>query len=277
MSNKIQNPNSWQNRCRKFLTARWTASDGGISEPKFQPSLLFKDVFVFVFLPTLSVVLFKTIESASTNQKPKRVQANYSARNDNFKNDLSKSQIIEFKKSASGKSYLYGRKTTGTLVKVKLLNVVETYANAPVHAQVMDISLGGDWLGSTLIGEATADSSIDRINMTFTLAKSSQLVTAQPIKGRALSLNGTLGVEAEKKEGFFARAALSSSQSQGNPDLDVGSDVKNILIRALASGLMQEASQSASVNHNRSQVLQLKSGEVFFVELTDNFPLKDIK
>ncbi len=274
MNSNIKNPNSFINRMKKSLKQRWSASDGGISEVKFQTSLLLKDLGIFLALPITTVVLFKMIENASLTKKPNRSMNSYRSADSNLKIDSSRSQIIEFKKSGLSGQSTYGRKTAGTLVKVKLLNVVETYSNAPVYVQVMDISLGGEWVGSTLIGEASPDSSIDRANINFHLAKSLKPGVAYPMKGRALSLNGTLGIEAEKKEGFFARSALNSSDSIGSGNQESDNNLKNFLITALASGLLREASSNGNVSRNRSQVLTLKPGEVFFVELTDNFPTK---
>lgn len=273
MSQKINNPNSPFNRLKKFLLSRWSASDIGVTEEQFQPSLLFKDLFIFVGLPLASVVLFKMVEiSAATPKKVNR--SNSSTSKDNsFKLDASRSQIVDFRKPFGGKNY--GSKMTGTLVKVKLLNVVETYGAAPVHVRIMDISLGTDWFGGTLIGEASSDSSINKINISFHLAKNKDQTKSYQMQARALSLNGTLGVEAEKKEGFFARSLIGSSQSIGRVDGGSDNDVKGMLIRALANGLMQEASTSSSVAQNKAQVLRLKAGEVFFVELTDNFPIKN--
>lgn len=274
MSQKIKNPNSPFNRLKKFLLSRWSASDIGVTEEQFQPSLLFKDLFIFVGLPLASVILFKMVELSSATPKKVNRSNSSSSKDNSFKLDASRSQIVDFRKSSSGGKN-YGSKMTGTLVKVKLLNVVETYGAAPVHVRVMDISLGTEWLGGTLIGEGSSDSSINKINISFHLAKNKDQTKSYQMQARALSLNGTLGVEAEKKEGFFARSLIGSSQSIGSVDGGSDNDVKSMLIRALANGLMQEASTSSAVAQNKAQVLRLKAGEVFFVELTDNFPIKN--
>lgn len=275
MSQKIKNPNSPFNRLKKFLLSRWSASDIGVTEEQFQPSLLFKDLFIFVGLPLVSVVLFKMVEiSAATPKKVNSSNLSSSKDASSFKLDSSKSQIVDFRKSSAGGKN-YGNKLTGTLVKVKLLNVVETYGASPVHVRIMDISLGTEWFGGTLIGEASSDPSINKINISFHLAKNKDQTKSYQMQARALSLNGTLGVEAEKKEGFFARSLIGSSQSIGGVDGGSDNDVKSMLIRALANGLMQEASTSSAIAQNKAQVLRLKAGEVFFVELTDNFPIKN--
>lgn len=274
MGQKIQNPNSPMNRLKKFLLSRWSNLDNGVTEKQFQPSLLFKDLFIFVGLPLASVVLFKMVEiSAAAPKKTNRSSVSNAKDTSDFKLDPSRSQIVDFRKSSSG-SKSSGSKFSGTLIKVKLLNVVETYGAAPVHVRIMDISLGTEWFGGTLIGEASSDPSINKINISFHLAKNKDQTKSYQIQARALSLNGTLGVEAEKKEGFFARSLLGSSQSI-NSDAGSDNDVKSMLIRALANGLMQEASTSSTVAQNKAQVLRLKAGEVFFVELTDNFPIKN--
>lgn len=271
---QIKNPNSFINRTKKSMVQRWSESDTPSSEPRFQPSLLAKDLFVFIFLPVLAILFFKMIEN-SINQ-PKSRKSMESKLPKDFKLDGSKSQIVEFKKSGTANKNIYGKRSPGTLIKMRLLNVIETYSNSPVHAQIIDAGLGGDWVGASLIGEASSDANSGRINIVFSYARSrTQLGLAVPIKARALSLNGTFGIEADEKEGFFARSALGSFDSASKVNVnssDSEGDIKQFLIRALASGLMMESSNKASLEKNRSQVLSLKPGEVFFAELTDFFP-----
>lgn len=268
---KIQNPNSFKNRTKKMLLARWSAKDTPTSEPRFQPTLLMKDIFIFVFLPIAAIFCFKLIENSINQPSVKKSVSQKYAKD--FKLDGARSQIIEFKR-AGGVGTLYRRKSPGTVVKIRLMNVVETFSNAPVHAQVLDSSLGKEWVGATLLGEATGDPGLERINITFNFVKNYDGSRAVALKARALSLNGTLGIEALKKEGFFARSAFSGAESasQNNVNGNNENDIKTFLIRALASGLMQEASNTSTVNKNKSQVLTLKPGEVFFAELTDFFP-----
>ena len=106
------------------------------------------------------------------------------------------------------------------------------------------------------------------------MKSSFQAGVAQTIKARALSLNGTLGVNAEKKEGFFARSALNAaSPSAQSTEKETDSmDVKHFLAKALANGLLQEFGSSSGNERAKSQVYVLNSGDVFFVELTDFFP-----
>lgn len=269
----VKNPNSLKERIKKKLLARWSESDTPTSEPRFQATLFAKDIGIFIILPIISIFAFKTCENAlNAPQGNKRQEQNQGSKNLNL--ETAKSQIIEFKNSKSSGQASFDKKSSGTLVKVKLLNVVETYGNAPVHAQVMDISLGAQWFGATLLGDATGDTNFDRINISFNRIRSAKdSALSLPLKARALSLNGSLGIEANKKEGFFARSAFSSANpaaqaAQSNLE---SSDMKSILARALASGLLQEFGNSANVEKNRSQVLTLSAGEVFFVELTDEF------
>lgn len=275
MNQKIKNPNSSLNRFKRYLLNRWSDSELGLSEKQIQPHLIFKDLFLFFGLPMISIVLFKMVETSS-NKPRKTIRAQFNSNKDSaqFKIDLQKSQIIHFDKTKSGLGS-NSSKLVGTLVKVKLLNYVETFGSTPVHVRILDTSLGQDWYGGTLIGEAISDPSVEKISISFNIAKNRDQTKSFQMQARALSLNGTLGIDAEKKEGFFARSAISGSKSINNPDSGNDTDVKSLLIRALANGLLQEASNSGTVAQNKSQVLTLKSGEIFFAELTDNFPLKN--
>lgn len=269
----MKNPNSFSNRMKRYLLTRWSDRDTPASEPRFQINLLIKDIAVFLILPLSTAILFKIL-SDGIDEKPNKKKARVEAPKD-FKPDHAKSQIIEFTKGSVGQKGFGNRKAPGTLVKVRLLNTVETYGNAPVHAQVIDSGLGQEWIGGTLIGDATSDQGYDRINISFRFVKSAfQAGVAQTIKARALSLNGTLGVNAEKKEGFFARSALSAANpaAQSAEKETDGLDVKHFLAKALANGLLQEFGSSAGNERAKSQVYVLNSGDVFFVELTDFFP-----
>lgn len=139
----------------------------------------------------------------------------------------------------------------------------------------MDRGLGERLLGGTLIGDATPDPNFERINITFRFARdpNRDSIAAQ-ISARALSLDGTLGLEAKKKEGFVTRSAIGSAynSSQSIKGSEPNADFKEILFRALTSGLIQEFGSSAQVEKNRSQVLSLSPMTEFFAELTDFFP-----
>lgn len=269
----MKNPNSFINRMKRYFVARWSAPDTPASEPRFQINLLIKDILIFVFLPLGTALLFQIL-SKDADYKPNKRKVRSEVSKELVR-DQSKSQIIDFIKTGTEPKGSGNRKAPGTIVKVRLLNTVETFGNAPVHAQIIDGGLGQEWLGGTLIGDATSDQNFDRVNITFRFVKSAfQAGLAQTIKARALSLNGTLGVNAEKKEGFFARSALNAANpaSQSAEKESDNLDVKHFLAKALANGLLQEFGSSASNERAKSQVYILNPGDVFFVELTDFFP-----
>ena len=271
----MNNPNSPTNKIKASLKERWSAPDHPGAEPRFQVLLFAKDVAIFVFLPALAVFMFKSCDNSNLTEgktKPKR-----QAREEITDNSM-RSQIIDFTGSSKGKAQSFGisKRAPGTLTKIKLLNQVETYSNAPVHAIVIDNSLGPNLRGATLIGDASPDATFERINITFNLLKHpTNRSVAVPIAARALSLSGTLGVNARKKEGFFARAALGGAKSgianmQGNDESK--QSLKDALLKIFASGLLQESNNSATIEQNRANVLVLDSSQIFYAELTDYFP-----
>jgi hypothetical protein len=64
-------------------------------------------------------------------------------------------------------------------------------------------------------------------------------------------------------------AGTASQDAQGALG---GNDFKQILFRALTSGLVQEFGSGAQVERNRANVLALAPSTEFFAELTDFFP-----
>jgi len=269
----VKNPNSASARFKKMLAARWSESDTPTSEARFQPTLFAKDIMIFLILPIATVFVFKIVENAMMAPNANKRQ-NTAQNAKDFKFEASKSQIIDFKNPKSSSGVAFKKRSSGTLIKLKLLNVVETYGSAPVHAQVMDMTLGQEWFGATLLGDATGDTNFERININFNRIRSSNnRGLSLVIKARALSLNGSLGVEAAKKEGFFARSALNGAnpaEAQAQAGVD-DMDFKQVLAKALATGLLQEFGSEATVERNRGQVLTLNAGEIFFAELTDDF------
>ena len=269
----MKNQNSPFNRAKKKLTERWQGEDYPGAQPRFQINLFIKDFSIFVIMPVVAIILFKSCEKAlSRDQRTTRPERPVTT---NISNEV-RSQIIEFVKPSQSSQYAgVSKKSPGTLVKVKLLNVVETYGNAPVHAQIVDTGLGQNLVGATLIGDATSDTNINRINMEFRFVRSTRTSGfAIPINARALSLDGTLGLEAKKKEGFFTRAALNSAngagqEAQGKTETQ---GLNQIITKALTSGLLQEFGSESQVARNRSQVLSLQPLTEFYVELTDFFP-----
>ncbi len=267
----MKNPNSPLARSKAFLKARWSSEDYPGAEPRFQMKLFGKDFGVFVLF-LFAIVLGKSCNSETDSRKRSAIQKNL---HDSSRLEISKTQIIDFNKRSGSAPYGVARRSPGSLVKVRLLNVVETYSNAPVHAQIVDEGLGRSLIGGTLIGDASSDSNFERIAITFRFARDpAREGVAIPIAARALGLDGTLGLMATKKEGFFTRSAIGSATSvnQNSQGQGEGSSLKDILFKALTAGMMQEFGNSAQVEKNRSQVLTLTPSTVFFAELTDFFP-----
>jgi hypothetical protein len=275
----MKNPNSPANRISRFFHTRWNGEDFPGGEPRFQVLLLAKDISIFVLLPVLSVIVFRSFES---DGKPKRSTPvpRSDLQSNSLSQQISQSQVIVF--SGNGKRMTPGagasgapRRSPGTLVKLKLLNVIETYGNAPVHAQIVDSALGPSLIGGTLIGDAVADTGIDRININFrTVRDPNRVGTAFSISARALSLDGTLGMVANKKEGAFTRSVYNGASTvpqEGGKKVD-SLDLKDIVVKALSTGLLQELGSGAQVERNRAQVLTLAPGTLFFAELSDFFP-----
>lgn len=269
----MKNTNSPIAKLKKFLNARWEREDYPGSKPRFQLGLFAKDAAIHVLPVIVIVFLLESCQSAFSGPKK-----NTSQRSENAPSDFQEthSQIIDFR-VATRNSPLSGiaKRSPGTLVKVRLLNVVETYSSAPVHAQIVDAGLGRNLVGSTIIGDATSDSNFDRIEINFRFVRDQRSPgVAIPITARALSMDGTLGVAARKKEGFFARAALGSSGSaaQDTQGKIEGSDLKTMIAKALTAGLLQEYGNESQIAKNRAQVLSLQPASEFYVELTDYFP-----
>jgi hypothetical protein len=279
----INNQSTAARRITKFANGRWFGEDYPGAEPRFQIKLLSKDVVIFVLIPTMAIILFKSCENAVSS--PRRSQASQKRSDklseNNLSNEIQKSQIIEFNGQSRNSSTFSNilKRSPGTLVRVRLLNAVETYSSVPVHAQIIDAGLGRNLIGATIIGDATSDANFNRIGITFKFVRELQNQSiAVPISARALSLDGTFGIDAVKKEGFFARSALNSSgsltqdaggASDGNSN---SKDLTRMLLKALAGGTLQEFSADSQVEKNRAQVLTLSPNTEFFVELTDTFP-----
>lgn len=261
-------------RHQERLLKRWSEEDYPGGAPRFQIMLLAKDVAVFFLIPLCAIFLFKIVETSIS--EPRKPVARRMIEQNTQPNEK-QSQIIQFHPAAgaNGKAGGFARRSPGTLIKVKLLNVVETFSAAPVHAQIVDNGLGNEFIGGTVLGDAVPDGSSGRITILFRFVRHPRRPdTAVPVSGRAMSLDGTFGLEAKKKEGFFARAAIRSANSGGSK-VEVGNesqDFKTLIARAVAAGLMQEFESEASTAHNRAQVLMLQPLTEFFVELTDYFP-----
>jgi hypothetical protein len=260
---------------RERLLKRWSEEDYPGGTPRFQLGLLAKDIAIFCLIPICAIVFYKLIESSMSGpSRPNNRQRSEAKTDRNEKH----SQIIQFQATSGNGNKgggSFSKRAPGTLVQVRLLNVVETFSNAPVHVQVMDANLGREFMGATMIGDASPESNSGRISMSFKFVRHPKRVgVAVPVSARALSLDGTYGVSASKKEGFFARASIRSAANNQNA-VDTNAEdgnFKTLVARAVAAGLMQEFQSEASTAHNNAQVLTLKPMTEFFVELTDYFP-----
>lgn len=269
----MKNQNTPWRRAWRWLLARWRSEDFPGAEPRFQLLLLAKDIAVFLALPLTTVLIYSALASprssgAKSKKAPEVRRVHQQATED-------RSQIIEFGSRRKGSVGIAGRRAPGGLVRARLLNVVETYNTAPVHAQILDSGLGAGMRGGILIGDASPDTNFDRISISFRFARDpGHDGVAFPISARALSLDGTFGLEASKKEGYLNRSTLGAAAAatpgaQGRPNSTA--DIAQILLRALTAGLAQEFSAGTQIERNRAQVLALPASTEFFVELTDFF------
>lgn len=164
----------------------------------------------------------------------------------------------------------------GTLVRARLLNSLETYDSVPVYAQVINHSLGAKFYGWTLLGEANSDETVDRVLMSFSKLKDPSGRKSFSLSGQTLSLDGTLGVRAEKLEGVSKRVLLRGAK--GSLAGTIGNrkgDFSSVLLRALLSGLQGEMGSELDTLHNSASVLSLEPGHEFFIQLTDDFSVRE--
>lgn len=257
---------------KKFAEKYWYAPDLPQGEPIFQPKVFSRWCGIYIGLPIAGFALALMLVKVGYSSKGRSAIT----RSTDFKLDASRSQIIYFRvATSSGQFGGYVKRAPGTLVRVKLLNSVEGTGNGPVHAQILDGSLGRNLLGGTLLGEAAGDSNLDRVTITFNYARDpSRQNIAIPIRARALANDGTLGLNGTKKEGMLARTALGggsklTQDAQGAVD---SFDIREIFMKAIASGFLNEAGNEIGVERNRAALLVLKPDTEFFAELTDYFP-----
>lgn len=242
-----------------------------------KPSLDSRRIWIaisFVAVSALCGVLFGMLSNgASSNEVVAEQGASTASQIEDSKE--SGSLVIDFNSNrpvSDSSSVL--RASSGTLVKVRLLNVLETFDTVPVFAQVSDYSLGESFYGWTLIGTASGDGNVERIKMTFQSARSRNGKKNLEFSGQALSLNGTLGVRADKVEGFVGRVATGASKlgSSSIANSFKGEDgLSSLLIRALVSGLENEISSDLGAAYNRGAALKLNPGYEFYVQLNEDF------
>jgi hypothetical protein len=269
----MKNENTLWRRSWRNLRKRWNAEDYPGAEPRFHFGKLAKDIGIFLCLPLVAAL----VASYAVNHKsgsPKRQGKEEESRS-RYQSAEAHSQIINFGGKGGRSLAPPVKRAPGALVRVRLLNVVETYSTAPVHAQIVDAGLGTAMTGGTLIGDASPDTNFERISISFRFARDpGRESVAFPISARALSLDGTFGLEAAKKESFLTRAALGSAGTatqDAQSKLSGTGDFAQILLRALTAGLTQEFGDGTQVEKNRAEVLTLQPQTEFFAELTDYF------
>jgi hypothetical protein len=184
--------------------------------------------------------------------------------------------VLDFERGQRAAGAANSSLTTGTLVRVRLQNAVEAFDAVPAFAQIIDLGLGERFYGATLLGEASADSALGRVRMSFRKLKPVlRSERSLAVQGQALSLDGTLGIRAEKVEGLAGRALLRGAQgglsqgSQGGSDASLG----DFLVKALIQGLRHEAADDLGSELNRATTLRLQPGTEFYVQLTDDLEL----
>lgn len=273
MNNNIQKPKiekiKPKSHWKKFAEKHWFAPDTPGGDPRFQVTHFTRWAGIFLGLPLVGFSMAFGI--ASMSEPKARTSA---LQRSDMKLDASKSQIIDFRNPISTGTYSnYSKRAPGTLVRVRLQNIVES--GGPVHAQIIDTSLGRNLLGGALIGEAASDANLDRITVNFNFARDpSNATIAVPIRARAIAQDGTLGIAARKKEGMLARSALGGGTklTQDTSATVDSFDIRYIFLKALGSGFLSEVGNDINVEKNRASLLILNPNVEFFAELTDFFP-----
>lgn len=266
----MKNPNSPLMRARRHLQNRWSRPDFPGGDASFQVLLFARDVAIFVLLPGVAVLV-----GNAWSKEPTRSAKTVKFNSFSSAGEPPGSQVIRFDhRRAAVRSGAIATRAPGTLVRVKLLNVVESLSETPVHVQIQDESLGSGFYGGVLVGEGTADMSFSRLNISFSFAKKrNDPGHAYPISARALSLDGTLGLEARQKDGAFARGVLAGSAAFPAPSSSgQGQDLRSLLMQALLGGMAGQFKEGVELERKRGGVLILNPGVQFLVELKDYFP-----
>jgi len=252
-----------------------TPQTPGSEKPSLDPRRIWIALSIIASLALIGVVLGFLLRGSSP--KPSGGSGGDGDTPSAMNSSVDGSLVIHFKedmrRGGSGNRGIV-RASNGTLVRVKLLNSLETFDTVPAFAQVVDYGLGQKFFGWTLVGDASGDGNVDRIKMNFHLARNPQGNASLDLSGQALSLDGTLGVKAEKVEGFSNRVMIGSAKSGGNSianSVRGNNDLSGLLLRALFSGLQTEISNDLGAAYNRSAALKLDPGQEFFIQLTENF------
>lgn len=125
-------------KMKERIFKRWIEEDYPGGTPRFQLALLTKDIVVFCLIPISAIIFYKIVESSmavpskASDRKRPEVNVDRLAKH---------SQIINFQSSGknaagNGQGTLFSKRAPGTLIRVRLMNVVETFSNAPVYVQL---------------------------------------------------------------------------------------------------------------------------------------------
>jgi len=245
--------------------------------PTLSRSQVIKDIFSFfaALIAFSLVVLLVLSGEPQTKKQPNQQVLPVGLSEEELKNRPDGPQVISFRslESPSGLNTAKILRSKGSLIRVRLLNTIETHENVPVFSQIIDYGLGTHLYGKTLIGEATGDGSIDRIKISFHTLRIGDY-SAKDLSGHALSLDGTLGLAAKKKEGLFERSIVGSSRSGVGNSVSqdqLGESLQGFLLGALLRGIQTELRSDIESEYNNSTVLTLEPGVEFFVQITENF------
>lgn len=298
MSTTNEKPSPFK-RLTQGLGARWKIERVPGSAPSFAPKPFFRDLGIAALFVALGCIGFLVLyglgvigsKQAKTQQKAESKGNTYISARDE---EARPSNIIEFEGSGVDAASLRElidpptRKTPpapkaaqfspGTLVRVRLLNQLETFGSVPVFAQVVDYALGRARYGYTVIGEASGRADSGRIEMNFSLVRDPRRASVSAsIAAAALSPNGTLGIVGHPKEGLPERAWLGAAGAGLGKAKSLAADsgdkkLGSLLLQALVEGLSSELGSEVATSHTQAAVLTLDPGTEFLIQLTDFFP-----
>lgn len=246
------------------------------SVPTLSRAQVIKDVFSF-FAALFGFSFVVLLVLAGEPQKEKQISNEslpVGLSEDELKSRPDGPQVISFKlKSASTNMNSKILRSKGSLIRVRLLNAIETHESVPVFSQIIDYGLGTHMYGKTLIGDARGDGNIARVKISFHTLRVGEY-SAKDLTGQALSLDGTLGLPAKKKEGLLERSVVGATRAGVSNSVEqdkLGESVQGFLLGALLRGIQTELRSDIESEYNNSTVLTLEPGVEFFVQLTENY------
>lgn len=282
------------------LAARWKVERVPGSPPSFSLKAFSADFGVAILLVALGFVLLLILNGlglvgrtqAKTEQKSQSASKGVGGHMGMRDEELPVSNIIEFEGAPVDPAVLRDligparaaqapkafRFSPGTLVRVRLLNQVETFGSVPVFAQIVDYALGRSRYGYTVIGEASGRGNSGRVEMNFSLVRDPRRASvSSSIAASALSPNGTLGIAGHPKEGLSERVWLGAAGAGLGKTKSLAADsgdkkIGSLLLQALVEGLSSELDSEVNTAHTQAAALTLDPGTEFLIQLTDFFP-----